>query len=396
MQAGKTNICIFERDPSLNTRRKGYAFTILQGISALKKLGIFQKVLQKDVSSRSHFLFDKTGDLIGYFGTCLDEKPAAAAVKSSKQKYNLHIPRQVLRQLLLDRYLDLGGRIEWSNRVKSIDSTSKCISFEDGEIIQNVFLVIGADGINSTVRTFKYPVEPFPLQYLGFVICLGICKNQEHFLFHNRIFQTMDGTTRLFAMPFDLEHLMWQISFPATLEEANSLAKDSNFVKEKLEERLFDWHFPVASMIQSTPNDLIMAVAAFDRDVGECNNQAGESEPFIILIGDAAHPMSPFKGQGANQALIDGVELDECLIGGRIGEFSSKMAARVRSKVLASRQRVASFHCEKILDSSNFLYRGIDLEHINLLNRLSINAKYQDADITIEKAILNAKVERNK
>lgn len=49
----------------------------------------------------------------------------------------------------------------------------------------------------------------------------------------------------------------------------------------------------------------------------------------VTIIGDAAHPMSPFKGQGANQALIDGVSLARALHQSPIGLETEQAGIRL-------------------------------------------------------------------
>ena len=86
------------------------------------------------------------------------------------------------------------------------------------------------------------------------------------------------------------------------------------------------------------------------------------------LIGDAAHPMSPFKGQGANQALLDALALARGISKGCrplsewreagirksvFTKFETNMLERTASKVKDSAEAAKFLHSDIVLREGN-------------------------------------------
>ena len=82
-------------------------------------------------------------------------------------------------------------------------------------------------------------------------------------------------------------------------------------LKEEALRRVQGWHKPLISLIEATDINNITGHPAYDRDPsvpGESSSSSSSSSySRVVFAGDSAHCMSPFKGQGANQALLDSI-----------------------------------------------------------------------------------------
>ena len=244
------------------------------------------------------------------------------------------------------------------------------LSFEVDGVLKTAQadIVVGADGIRSSVRRLLIGEEISPLRYLGCIVILGICSLRDladavHPLLDSEtVFQTANGNERIYIMPFTEDAVMWQLSFPMQEAQAKALSAQGPQALKAEACRRADWHDPIPQILTATLEAKVSGYPVYDRAL--LDTTLLENDQQATLIGDAAHPMSPFKGQGANQALLDALSLARGIYKGcrplsdwqKVGvrqsvlaEFESEMLQRSASKVKDSAEAAEFLHSEVVL-----------------------------------------------
>ena len=230
----------------------------------------------------------------------------AAVARWGAPYYNVHRAdlHAALRGALGEQHLTLGARCVAVEQ----DGAKVTIGFADGRHATGD-LLIGADGIHSVVR--EYVAGPDLPTWWPQIAWRGLAPAAVgHDGRAGDAPALVLGARKQFVTYYVAAGRLinWVGSTPSDgwREESWSARGDRD---EALV--LFDgWHPQVRALIAGT--EQIFKWALFDRPPLETWTRGR-----VTLLGDAAHPMLPFLGQGAGQSIEDGLVLARCLVADR-------------------------------------------------------------------------------
>jgi 2-polyprenyl-6-methoxyphenol hydroxylase-like FAD-dependent oxidoreductase len=247
--------------------------------------------------------------------------------------YGLH--RGTLFVTLLDAAREAGAALVPGTDVTGIDCDAGVLRTADGRTLGPFELVVVADGARSALRSqVCTPTRdrPYPWGALWFV---GRSWDRAE---SSALYQVFDGTQRLFGLlptgktpdGTDVVSLFWGVRNDA-VEGLRSRGLDGWKADVRRLTRKAD---PLLDQI----TDVDQLIAASYRDTVVPTPYRGRA----VLLGDAAHAMSPQLGQGVNLALCDAVALEDAVAVTRdldtaLAGYAHARRRHIRFYTLASR-----------------------------------------------------------
>jgi len=217
------------------------------------------------------------------------------------------VRRAGLYTALRDEALRRGIAIEYGKRLTAAETRpdgTVVARFDDGTEATGD-LLIGADGLHSVTRTLIDPTAPSP-RYLGMLNTGGYARGVR-----------VDGEVGVMRMAFGRRCFfcwipmpdgdVWWFANPQAERDPGRSATTTQVWRDELTALFADDEFPAAELIAAT-DELAPPWATYDLPKVPVWHRDR-----MVIVGDAAHAVSPSSGQGASMAMEDAITLAKCL-----------------------------------------------------------------------------------
>lgn len=363
LQMQHTSVKVYERDLNRDVRVQGSTLDLHEGtgLEAMKRAGLLDEFYKhhRPVASKM-LLVDKSLHI------AFDDHGFAAVTAETRPE----IDRAPLRDILLNALEP--GTVVWDSHFVSMEKQNSgwLLHFKNGTSAY-ADMVIAADGANSKVRPYLSGTQPV---YCGITLVEG------------NIYNAAKNTPCLFAyakggkvMAFDNEQfigygskgdgsIMFVANFKAPenwLAQCGIDFKNKEQVLAWFKQEFAGWsdkwyEFFTSDEVYFVPRPQYYFPYG----------QSWETQENLTMLGDAAHRMPPYAGEGANVALQDAFELAECLTGGQftdiktaLAHFEKDMVARGAAATKDTLENTARMFSRNALEEMTAFFNQVKENH---------------------------------
>jgi 2-polyprenyl-6-methoxyphenol hydroxylase-like FAD-dependent oxidoreductase len=310
LQLQGANVKVYERDLNKDARVQGSPLDLHEesGLAALGKAGLLDefKISYMSGADKKQIMNPKGETLFSDHEYKLEEDFGAP-------HFRPEIDRGVLRKILLDSLAT--DTVVWNSQFFKMEKQEQgwCITFANG-LTAYADLIIGADGANSKVRPYLNDIKPF---YSGITMLEGnIDDASQNAPQINALLK--GGKIMAFGKRQNLllgQKAGGEIGFYASFKAEEGWV-NANGLDYGNREQLLSWFKETYSEWADVWEELFehAALPMIPRPI-YCMplDQSWDTMASLTLLGDAAHVMPPFAGEGVNMAMLDALELSDYL-----------------------------------------------------------------------------------